>query len=152
MAKPKFFGRVLNPILNTILKSPLHSLLSEHSLVIRYTDREFGKESSFPAYYVQDGNSLYVLIDKSEECWRSLKNGANVKITVRGTEQRGWAEKFRDDDTVIKSFISLLKAVPELLTELDISKDASGAYSKDDMLRALEQHYLLKIDFQSGLK
>ena len=149
MAKPRIFGKVLNPIIQSILKSPLHPLMSEHSLVIKYIGRESGKEYSFPAYYHSAGNSLQVLVEKAEDWWRSLKNGANVKVIMKGRELRGWAEAVRDTQNMKDDFYQLLDAIPELSMELDVHRDKNGSFSSDDIQKKLQQLGLLKVTLQT---
>ncbi len=148
MARSRIFGKILNPIIESILKSPLHPLMSDHSLVIRYMGRESGKEHSFPAYYQQAGNSLQVLVEKTEDWWRSLKNGANVKVIIKGNELRGWAEAIQDPPSVKENFSQLLKAIPELSTELEVRQDESGIYFSEDIEKNLQQLGLLAITLQ----
>lgn len=110
---------------------------------------ESGKEHSFPAYYQQAGNSLQVLAEKSEDWWRSLKNGANVKVIIKGNELRGWAEAIQDPPSVRDSFSQLLNAIPELSTELEIRRDENGVYFSADIDRNLQQLGLLTITLQT---
>jgi len=150
MAKPRIFGRILNPIIQSILKSPLHPLMSEHSLVIKYTGRESGKEHSFPAYYHLAGSSLQVLVEKTEDWWRSLRNGANVKVIMKGNELRGWAEAVQDPQNMNDDFYQLLDTIPELSTELNVRRDENGSFSSDDVKKNLQQLGLLKITLQTN--
>ncbi|MHB8806662.1 MAG: hypothetical protein ACYC59_03690 [Anaerolineaceae bacterium] len=149
MARSRIFGTILNPIIKSILRSPLHPLMSDHSLVIQYMGREFGKEHSFPAYYQQEGNSLQVLVEKTEDWWRSLKNGANVKVIIKGNELRGWAEAIQDAQSVKKNFLLLLNAIPELSTELEVRRDENSVYSTEDIEKNLQQLGLLTITLQT---
>jgi len=149
MARSRMFGTIMNPIIKTILKSPLHPLMSDHSLVIRFMGRESGKEHSFPAYYHQAGNSLQVLVEKTEDGWRSLKNGANVRVTIKGNNLRGWAEAIQDSQSVKENFTQLLHVIPELSTELDVRQDENGVFSSEDIEKNLQQLGLLSIALQT---
>lgn len=150
MPRSRFFGKIWNPILNTILRSPLHPLMSEHSLVIRYMGRESGKEHSFPAYYQQSGSTVQVLVEKAEDWWRSLKNGANVKVVIKGAEFSGWAEAIQDHQLVQEHFSQLLNLIPELSAELDIRKTENGTFAVEDVEKQLQQLGLLNITLQAG--
>lgn len=145
MAKPRIFGKILNPIIQSILKSPLHPLMSEHSVVIKYIGRESGKEYSFPAYYHLTGNTLQVLVEKAEDWWRSLKNGANVKVTIKGNETRGWAEAVQDPSKQKDGLVQLLDAIPELSMELQVHRDENGSFPIEDIEKNLQQFGLLRI-------
>jgi hypothetical protein len=111
--------------------------------------RESGKEHSFPAYYHQEGNSLQVLVEKTEDWWRSLKNGANVKVIIKGNELRGWAEAIQDPQSVKENFLLLLNAIPELSTELEVRRDENSVYSTEDIEKNLQQLGLLTITLQT---
>ncbi len=149
MAKSRIFGKILNPIINTILKSPLHPLISEHSLVVRYIGRESGKERSFPAYYQRTGRTMQILVEKTEEEWRSLKNGANVGVILKGVELRGWAEAIQDPKTIDDSFTRLLDTIPELSNELGIRRGENGVFLSEDVEKNLQQLGLLAITLQT---
>jgi hypothetical protein len=149
MARSRIFGKILNPIIKSILKSPLHSLMSDRSLVIRYMERESGRANSFPAYYQRAGNSLLVLVEKAQDWWRDLRNGANVKVVIKGSEQRGWAEALQNPDVITENLIQLLRAIPELSMELEIRQDEHGVYLKEDINRILQQYGLLNVDLQA---
>ena len=150
MAKQKAFGRIFNPIVNTILKSPLHSLMSEHSLVIRYTGRELGKENTFPAYYHQIENSIYVLVDRAEDWWRSLKNGANVQITFKGKEERAWVEAVREESLRKQYLLGILDAIPELKTELGMPLSSEEQPDDQEIQKALQKFGLLQVDIMGN--
>lgn len=151
MAKTKVFGKIFNPIVSTILKSPLHSLMSEHSLVIRYTGRELGKESAFPAYYHQIENSIYVLVDRAEDWWRSLKNGANVQITLKGRDVPGWVEAVKEESLRKQYLLGILDAIPELKTELGIQLSSDDEPSDEEIQAALQKFGLLQVDVRGEL-
>ena len=122
--------------------------MDEHSLVIIYFGRESGKELSFPAYYHLSGNSLQVLVEKTEDWWHSLKNGANVRVIIKGKELRGWAEGVQDPKTIKDNFYQLLDTIPELSMELEIRRDENGSFFSADIEKNLQQFGLLRIVLQ----
>ncbi len=149
MARSKIFGNLINSFVNTILNSPLHGLMSEHSLAVHYMGRESGKEASFPAYFYQHRNAFYILVEKKEGWWRSLKGGALVKVTIKGNDHRAWAEAVHDETELKEMLGRLLKSIPELQTELDVHLDDSGALDEKEQQILLQYYSIIKIQIQA---
>ncbi|NMC47003.1 MAG: hypothetical protein GYA52_09250 [Chloroflexi bacterium] len=149
MARSKIFGNLVNSFVNTILNSPLHSLMSEHSLAVHYMSRESGKKTSFPAYFYQHENAFYILVEKKEEWWRSLKGGATIKVTIKGNDHRAWAEAVHDEAELKQILGKLLKNIPELRTELDVHLDDSGALDEKEQQILLQYYSIIKIQIQT---
>jgi len=149
MARPKIFGNLVNSFVNTILNSPLHALMSEHSLAVHYMGRESGRQASFPAYYYQSGDSYYILVEKNEDWWRSLKGGAIVKVIIKGSEHRGWAEAVQDESKLKVILGKLLENIPELQTELDVHPGDSSALDEKEQQIILQYYSIIKIQIQA---
>jgi len=48
--------RVMNPLIITILHSPLHSMMSKATMLITFTGRKSGKQYTTPVSYSQEGD------------------------------------------------------------------------------------------------
>jgi hypothetical protein len=75
--------RRLNPVIVTILRSPLHRLLSRHLLVLTYESRTTGLRRTLPLSYVALGAHVY-LCTRTAFWWRNLRNGKPVELRLRG--------------------------------------------------------------------
>jgi hypothetical protein len=86
---PEPLFRVINPVVSLLLRSPLHSLLSDSLLLLTFTGRRSGDEYTTPVgYWVRDGE-LVVLTDSP--WWRNLRGGQPVTVRLRGAVREGVA-------------------------------------------------------------
>jgi F420H(2)-dependent quinone reductase len=73
-----------NPLVIWLLRSPLHSLVDQHTMVITVTGRRSGKHYTLPVSYVRDGETLLVISQKDRTWWKNLRNGAPVTVLLQG--------------------------------------------------------------------
>ena len=92
-----------NAIATTILRSPWHSMRSDHLLLLTFTGRKSGKEFTTPMRYVQEGQTLRLVVVKSL-WWKNLVGDATVRVLLRGEMRSGTAEVLPevDGDVVVK--------------------------------------------------
>ena len=82
MSSTPMFFRILNPVMKTILNSPLHRLVSDKIMVITFTGIKSGKEYSTPVSYFMDDGTAYCFTHG--KWWKNLVAGANVKLKLKG--------------------------------------------------------------------
>lgn len=58
---PDWLISVVNPVLRTLLRSPVHGLASDHLLLLTVTGRKTGTAYTFPVGYEQDDGALTVI-------------------------------------------------------------------------------------------
>ena len=90
---PKWMFRVLNPAMTTLLRSPLHHLISHELLVLRFTGRTSGRQYAVPVSYLQHDHRLY--FSCLAGWWQNLP-GARVTVCLRGQDRRGTATRIVD--------------------------------------------------------
>jgi hypothetical protein len=88
-----FVNRYVNPVVRTVLRSPVHGLLSRHLMLLTVTARRSGRLFTIPVGYEQRGERLVVSLQWPERkrWWRNLEGGAPVVVVVRGTRRTGTA-------------------------------------------------------------
>lgn len=79
---PRFLPTLFNPIAKTILRSPLHGLLSRQLLLMTFTGRKSGNSFTTPAMYEQEGDMLRLHV--GYPWWKNLRGGATVHVCLRG--------------------------------------------------------------------
>jgi hypothetical protein len=79
---PRWLPPLFNPIAKTVLRSPLHGLLSHQLLLITFTGRKSGKVFTTPALYEQEGEIVRLRI--GYPWWRNLRGEASVRVRLRG--------------------------------------------------------------------
>lgn len=88
----RLLRRVVNPVVRRLLASPVHDLVGESTVLVRFRGRRTGRELSTPANTVADGDVLTLTSLRRRAWWRNLRGGAAVTVTVGGRPRSGWAE------------------------------------------------------------
>jgi hypothetical protein len=99
--------RVVNPIMRTLLRSPLHRPLSRRLMVLQVEGRRTHRTRSVVVGRHEDDG---VFLVSASGAWRhNLQGGAPVGITLDGTQRTGYAELEEDPDQVAQIFCLLLE-------------------------------------------
>ena len=134
---PPFIFRLLNPIMKMILKSPIHSIVSDRIMIITFTGLKTGIEYSTPVSYLQEDQTVYCFTHG--RWWMNLKGGAVVRLRIRGREFEGKTEPISEDkDQIAKGLGKLLNAVPGDARYYNVALDPNGNPDEDDLLRAAD--------------
>jgi hypothetical protein len=94
-------NRIVNPVLRTILKSPMHRLASGRCALITYTGSRSGREYTIPCFYRDKGDEVTIPVGWPDRkvWWRNLTgDGGPVRLLVQGHELRGHAIATREAD------------------------------------------------------
>jgi hypothetical protein len=85
-------NRFVNPIVRTILRSPLHPLLSGRLAVLTYT-RDNGESRTIPVGYTPNRDSMRIMVGAAEHkrWWRAVRRHEDVALLVRGVRRTGRA-------------------------------------------------------------
>jgi hypothetical protein len=86
-------NRTANPLIRAVLCSPLHRVASGRLALITVTGRRTGREHTFPVGYTLDGDrvTIPVMWPERKVWWRNLRDGAPVRLRLRGEERAGRA-------------------------------------------------------------
>lgn len=88
--------RVLGPLVQAILRSPVHWLLSRWLALFRWTNPETGRSRVLPLSYIREGGVAY--ITTGDRWSRQLDGGARAAIRMRGRWFSGPADLLADGD------------------------------------------------------
>jgi len=95
---PEVAFRVINPLIKLLLRSPLHSLVSDSLMLITFTGRKTGEEYTTPVgYWMNDGR---VIVTTHSPWWRNLEGGRPVTLRLRGGHREGIATPQPDPEVV----------------------------------------------------
>jgi deazaflavin-dependent oxidoreductase (nitroreductase family) len=101
----------VNKTMKSILRSPVHGVVSKTVMLITFTGRKSGKTYTTPVSYSQDGDQVYVFTHA--DWWKNLRSGAPVTLLIRGREFKGLAEPIAEDkQTVAVGLTAHLRKVP----------------------------------------
>ena len=86
-----FRRRVVNPAVGTLLRSPLHRLLSNSVVVVTVTGRRTGTAVTTPVQYSPGRGAIYVVSRRGRTWWRNLESNPEVSVQLRGKRFTGEA-------------------------------------------------------------
>lgn len=135
-----------NPIIISILRSPLHWLLSNQMMLLNYTGRKSGKAYQTPVSYVElddkpDEHLLLVLSKPGRTWWRNLCGGTDLSLQLRGKVRRAHAEVFMAD-AAIPDLTTYALRLPDVAKSLGIGFDADRKPIADD-IKKLSKGWLI---------
>ena len=90
--------KIINPAVSRLLRSPLHSLVSDSILLLRFTGSKTGTEYTTPVGYWMRDDSL--IVTTHSPWWRNLKGGQPVSVLVQGKWRDGVAKPHPDPEVV----------------------------------------------------
>jgi hypothetical protein len=105
----EIWNRTGNRLVRVLVSSPLHPLVSRRLTLITVTGLRSSNEYTLPVAYRLDGDRLTIPVRWPERklWWRNLRNGAPVKLRLRGTERSGFARADVADDGAVAVHVTL---------------------------------------------
>jgi len=93
---------LVNAIVTTLLRSRWHRIRSNQLLLLTFTGRKSGKAFTTPMRYVQEGDTLRMIV--VYPWWKNLVGAATVRVLLRGHMRTGIAEVFpeKDGEVIVK--------------------------------------------------
>ena len=105
---PKALFKVVNVIMKRVLRSP-KAKIGDQILLLTFTGRKSGKSYTTPIGYRKLDDRTLVLFTDSP-WYKNLREGAPVKVLLKGTERTGWAVADDDVDTLVRETADHLRA------------------------------------------
>ena len=99
--------RVLNPVMKTVLRSPLHRMASKTIALLRFRGSVSGREFVTPLSYVRDDQTVWFLSDHSTNWWKNFREGdVPVSIEIGRTTVNGTARLWAGDTDELREHVS----------------------------------------------
>ncbi len=124
-----------NPIIKSLLRSPLHFTVSKNMMLMTYNGRRSGTSYTIPMNYLQIGGSLYTISDRERVWWRNLRGGTEVTLRLQGRDILAHSETTEDLAGVAETLTLYLQKAPQLAKYLDVQIGADGAPDAQDLTR-----------------
>jgi deazaflavin-dependent oxidoreductase (nitroreductase family) len=109
-----------NNFIAWLLRSPLHGLLSNGTMLLTVRGRKTGKPYTTPVDYYEEGGFLWVLSNRDRSWWRNLQGGANVEMLLKGKSAKGFAGLELDEKVVETQLANYLQHKPYTAKPLGI--------------------------------
>ena len=91
----------LNKVMSTVIRSPLHGMVSKSIMLITFTGRKSGKTYTTPISYTRKDDLVTAFTHAK---WaRNLEGGAPVTLTIKNKTLQGQADIISDDKEAIAS-------------------------------------------------
>jgi len=133
-----------NPIMKSLLYSPLHGLVSKNVMSITFTGRKSGQVFTVPVNYVPDGDGLLTVSLRGRTWWRNLRGGAPVTIRLQGRELKAIAEVIEDEYAVATNLMALLQGAPGYARYLQVKPGPDGQPDFTDVCRAAQGRVIVR--------
>jgi len=139
-----------NPIVSWLLRSPLHGLMSNSTMLITFAGRKSGKIYTTPVNYVWDDQTLLVVSPTDRLWWRNLGGGAPVTVYVRGQTLQGVGRAFEDEEAVEEGgLLTVLRKVPAYRRYWGVNLDENGQPDDQDLLQVARTNASVRIEHLS---
>jgi hypothetical protein len=138
----------MNPLVDLVLRSRFHWLLSRGLALITVTGRRTGRRYTIPVGYLETSDAIVVLVGDapSKTWWRNYVRPGPIEMRLRGVPRSGRAvvvppdsEQFRQsaDESFRRS-----RFIPRLF---GIAFDPSRGLTADDAVRLAERAAMVRI-------
>lgn len=134
-----------NGIIKGLLRSPLHRLMSNSTLLITYSGRKSGKLYTTPVNYVQTDQDVLVTSMRGRTWWRNLLEGAPVVVRLKGKDYEGVAHALTEPDEIAKGLMAYLRLVPRQARYFGVGLDSDGLPVQEDVKTAAQERVVVSI-------
>lgn len=141
---PKAIFKVMNPIMKTILKSPLHGRASDAIVLLTFKGRKSGKVMTVPVGYHRDGADL--LLFTHSPWFHNFVGGAPVKLLLKGERKRGYGEAIEEPEVVFTKVMEVLERIGRTnIRRLGIMLDTKQEPTDEELRTASAGTVLVRI-------
>ena len=106
---PEALARVVNPLIQVLLRSPLHRLFSRHLMLLAFRGRKSGKMYEVVVGRHEVDGALLVPTGTTGRRWRlNFRGGTPVEVTLGGSRRRGRGALIEDAGEVARIHRMLL--------------------------------------------
>ena len=144
--------RVINPVVKKILRSPLHGVLSQNTLLLEFTGRKSGRKLSTPVSYHSTDGVAHCFTRKSFVWWKNLNSGEPVYVTIKGKRHLVNPEVEAENSEIKGHALRhFLRAVPRDAPHSGVSLDTNGDPSVDDIQRVVSDMVYVRLPLPNSL-
>jgi hypothetical protein len=109
---PEALARVVNPLVEALLRSPLHGPFSTHLMLLAFRGRKSGKAYEVVVWRYEMDGALIVPTGTTGRLWRlNFRGGTPAQVRLGGSRRRGRGELIEDPDEVARIHRVLLSRI-----------------------------------------
>jgi deazaflavin-dependent oxidoreductase (nitroreductase family) len=141
--------RRLQPVVVSLLGSPLHGLLSRDVLLLGYRGRKSGKDFTLPLSYAGGDDRLYLCTRPGVAAWwHNLRGGAAVQLRLRGRDLDATASVLDPASPEalegLRRFVTRNPRTGEMLYA--VGRDVAGKPREEDLKREVVRSVVVRLD------
>ena len=136
----------LNPFVKVLLRSPLHGLLSQNTMLLEFTGRKSGRKYVTPVSYYEGGGRVHCFAARDSAWWRNLIEPAPVRTWRRRQWFQGTARAELEPSEMLPTMRAFLTAVPRDAPFAGVRLNAEGRPREDDLVAAIQRLALVTIE------
>ena len=138
------FFKIVNPIVKTLLRSPLHRAMSHNTVLLEFTGHKSGRSLSTPVSYVISGDELQCFT--SHPWWKNLRQSKEITLVLQGKRRKGIPRvTINEPETIAAALAPFLVLVPRDAPHAEVALDANGQPDSADIERAAQRLVLVTI-------
>ena len=130
-----------------LLRSPLHGLISNSTMLVTYTGRKSGQQYAVPVGYVRDGDTLLTTSVRGRNWWRNLRSSSQVTLRVKGRDLKAMGEAIADGSArAAEAFTRYLTVAPHMARYFQVELDSDGRPNPEDVARAIQTRVMVRFE------
>jgi F420H(2)-dependent quinone reductase len=142
-----FYRYFLNPIMRTLLRSPLHGVTSQNIGIVHFTGRRSGRPLSTPLSYTREGDIVRLLSNYSTRWWLNFR-GSDVRVEMEIARQRhpGTAVLLEGDSEALREGVRrFMRALPRDAKVYGLKLDSHGEVIESSLAAIADDLVLVEI-------
>ena len=141
---------MVNALVASLLRSPLHGLMSRGLLLISYRGRKSGKEYTLPVQYVRQDREVSIVVGEAQNktWWRNLRGGGPVRLVIAGRRLSGQAgvwEGPQDSEAMLPALNRYLQAFPPAARMHHVRREADGNFNLEDLRQEAQTTVMVRV-------
>jgi hypothetical protein len=133
-----------NPLMEWLLKSPLHGMLSGNTMIVYFKGQKSGKDYHVPVGYLRMDTTLLTVSSKQRTWWRNLRCGAAVTVLMKGKMVPAHACAFEDDASVAECLKAFIQENPRMAGAFKVSIGADGQPEAESLHQAVSTRVIVR--------
>jgi len=124
-----------NHVIRFILKSPLHPMMSDNTMLLTWTGSKSGKTFSTPVNFQRQGTQLVTTSTRKRTWWRSLRSGSPVTLLLQGKNVPAHTRVLETDESVAPALQTFLENAPTMAKYFNITLDENNKPRPEDVAK-----------------
>ncbi len=147
-----FYRYFLNPVMRTLLRSPLHGITSHNIGIVHFTGRKSGRKLSTPLSYTREGDTVRLMSNRSTRWWLNFR-GEEIRVEMEIARQRhpGTAVLLEGDSEGLREGVRrFIHALPRDAKVYGLQLDANKAVVESSLAAIADQLVLVEIHLDAA--